>query len=187
MGFHPLVLCRKFAIQHMEEGYVWIDGLSCRALLLQPGADYLRVCLHAGLLVRDDKHLIWDEVESVLRSLALEVAEVHDSTHVHIPEVVPASTWQHLQRGDGDVGGGATLSEPVGGVADGAWRGDMKERESQERRCNPHDGCVRKGPGWLNIWLRPSSSSSDVVYHVAEQEEQVRIGYLFIAKTELTN
>lgn len=147
MGFHPLVLCRKFAIQHMEEGYVWIDGLSCRALLLQPGADYLRVCLHAGLLVRDDKHLIWDEVQPVLSGLALEVAEVHDSTGVHIPEVVPASARQHLQRCDGDVGGSTTLSEPVGGVADGDWRGDMKERESQECHCRLHDGCVRKGQG----------------------------------------
>lgn len=69
--------------------------------------------------MRYDKHLIWDEVEPILSGLALEVAEVHDSTHIHVPEIVPASTWQNLQGCDREVGGGTTLSEPVDGAADG--------------------------------------------------------------------
>lgn len=126
MGFHPLVLRRKFSIQHREEGYVWIYGMRCRAFLLQPGTDYLWVCLYACLLLGDDKHFIWDEVEPVLSGLALEVAEVHDSTQVHVPKVVPASAWQHLQCCDGEVGGGTTLSEPICAVADRDWRADVK-------------------------------------------------------------
>lgn len=119
MNFHPLILCRKLSIQHGEEGNVSIDGVRRAAFLLQPGVDYFRVCLHAGLLVWDDKHLVWDEVEPVLSGLALEVADVHDPAHVHVAQVVPSSARQHLQCCDGVVGGLTALSEPVDRPADG--------------------------------------------------------------------
>lgn len=163
MDFHPLALCRKFSIQHREEGRVWIDGVRCCALLLQPGADYLWVGLHAGLFVRDDKHLIRDEVGPVLSGLALEVAEVHDSTHIHVPEVVPASTRQHLQRCNGEVGGGTTLSEPVGGPADGRRRANVKEKNGLEYHRCLHDGCVRKG---YSDWLLDQKSGSSSLVHL---------------------
>jgi len=165
MGFHPLVLCRKFAIQHREEGNLCIYGMRCQASLLQPGADYLRVHLNARLLVGDDKHLIWDEIKPVLGALALEVAEVHDSTCVHVAEVVPASARQHLQCCDGEVGGGATLPEPVGGAADGDRRADIEEGESQEGLCylQVHDDCqreLRRTTKGANLFLLPLFSLS---------------------------
>lgn len=132
MGLHPLALRRILAVQHREEGNVTIYGVRRGAFLLQPGADYLRVGLHARLLVGDDKHLIWDEVEPVLSGLTLEEAEVHDSTHIHVPEIVPATTRQHLQSCERDVGGGTALSEPVGGAAHGDRGAGFKERQSQQ-------------------------------------------------------
>lgn len=142
VGFHPLVLRWKFSIQHREEGDVWIDGVRCRALLLKPGADYLRVGLHASLFVRDHKHFIWDQVEPVLSGLALSVGHVHDSSHVHVAEVVPASTWQYFQCRDGEVGGGTTLSEPVYGAGDGDCRTGMEEPD--ECHCCFHGASVCK-------------------------------------------
>lgn len=119
VNFHPLILCRKLSVQHGEEGNVSVDGVRGAAFLLQPGVDYFRVCLHARLLVRDDKHLVRNEVEPVLSGLALEVADVHHPAHVHVAQVVPSSTRQHLQCCDGLVGGLTALSQPVERPADG--------------------------------------------------------------------
>ena len=125
MGFHSLVLHRKLCVQHRREGCVHVDGKRRCALLLQPGAEDLRVGLHTGLLLGDDKDLVREEVEAVLGGLTLGVAEVHDPTHVHVPQVVPASTGQNLQGRDGEAG--PTLAQPVGGPTQGVEVAGVEE------------------------------------------------------------
>lgn len=148
MWFHPCVLRRKLAIQNWEKWCISIYGVRCGAFLLQPGADYLWVGLHACLLLRDDKHLIWNEVKPVLGGLALEVAEVHHSAHVQVPEVVPASSWQDFQGREGNVGGGPALSEPVGRTANRTRGADLKKSESSNKwQGRLHDASV-----WSENW-----------------------------------
>lgn len=132
VGFHSLTLCWKFSIQHREEGNVSIDAQGCSTGLLQPGADDLWAGFNTSYFMGNDKHFIWDEVHTVLRGPALEVAHVHHLTHVHVPQVVPSSTWQHLQCCEGEVGGSATLSEPVGWFVDRGSKGDMETGDNQE-------------------------------------------------------
>lgn len=140
MSFHPLILCGKLSIQHGEEGSVGVDGVRGAAFLVQPRGDDLRVCLHAGLFVRDDKHLVRDEVEPILGGLALDVADVHDPTHVHVAQVVPSSARQHLQGCDGVVGGLPAPSEPVDRLADGERRA-VKEKGKEQQDCCLHGVC----------------------------------------------
>lgn len=110
VSLHPLILNGELRIEHGEEGHVRVDGERRRAALFQPSVDDLRIGLHTSELLWDDKNLIRDEVESVLRGLALGEAEVHDSSHVHVPQVVPSPAWEHLQGWNGQVGAALTKS-----------------------------------------------------------------------------
>lgn len=98
VSFNTLVFFRESSIDQRKIGSFCIDGVWSGASLVHPWHDDLRVCFHSTHFLWNDKDFIWNEIGTIFCGLTLGIAQIHHPAHVHVAQVIPASTWKNLQR-----------------------------------------------------------------------------------------